>query len=81
MLDQLKFYLAFLPQILSPGNAKELLVYLHVFDHALSVVLVKEEGRNQMLVYYVSRLLQIIENYIRQEKLVLALIMAARTLR
>lgn len=78
----MEIYLVSPPLLVSPSNAKELLVYFHVSDHALSTVLVKEEGGNQMSMYYVSRVLQTAEkNYTKAEKLVFVLIMAARKLR
>lgn len=70
------------PLLVNLSNAKELLFYLHVSEHASSAVLVKEESENQMPVYYVSRALQMAKNnYSRPEKMVFALITAARKLR
>lgn len=44
--DQLKVYLASPPLLVNPSNTKEIIVYLHVFKHALSAMLVKEKGEN-----------------------------------
>ena len=59
-----------------------MLLYLAVSEHAVSGVLVREEGRKQYPIYYVSKsLLDAETRYSHLEKLALALIIAARKLR
>lgn len=54
VFDQLKVHLAFSLLLSSLGNVEEFLVYLYVSNHALSDVLIKEEGGSQMSMYYIS---------------------------
>ncbi|XP_024018662.1 uncharacterized protein LOC112090784 [Morus notabilis] len=57
-------------------------LYLAVSEHAVSSVLIREEKKVQMPVYYTSkRLLDAETRYLQMEKLALALIVTARKLR
>ena len=57
-------------------------MYLAVSETAVSAALIREEGRKQLLVYYVSQAFQGAEfRYPRIEKIVVALIVASRKLR
>nr|XP_027063058.1 uncharacterized protein LOC113689487 [Coffea arabica] len=79
--EQLKNYLHHLPTLTSPRPGDKLVLYLSAAVEAVSAVLIREEGV-QMLVYYVSRVLRGPETkYTLVEKLVLALIHAARRLK
>ncbi|XP_071916083.1 uncharacterized protein [Coffea arabica] len=79
--EQLKEYLHHLPTLTSPRPGDKLFLYLSAAAEAVSAVLIREEGV-QMPVYYVSRVLRGPETrYTQAEKLVLALIHAARRLK
>ena len=80
--QDLKIYLTTAP-LLSPSMlGKELYLYLVVTPHAVSSVLIKEEGRVQKPIYYTSRALRGAEGwYPLIEKLAFVLITASRKLR
>ncbi|XP_071906224.1 uncharacterized protein [Coffea arabica] len=79
--EQLKEYLHHLLTLTSPRLGNKLYLYLSVAVEAMSAVLVREEGV-QVPIYYVSRVLRDPETrYTQAEKLVLALIHAARRLK
>ena len=77
-----KVYLTTAP-LLSPSiPSKELYLYLAVSPHAVSLALIREEGKVQKPVYYTSRALRRAEGrYPLMEKLAFALITASRKLR
>ena len=79
----LKTYLSSPPPILvTPIEGQLLTLYLAVSDFSTSVVLVRDKDRVQHPVYYCSRALRRAEErYPRMEKLILALVTAARKLR
>nr|XP_027122043.1 uncharacterized protein LOC113738985 [Coffea arabica] len=78
----LKTYLAELPTLTVPEPGETLFLYLSACNEAVSEVLMREDGGDQRPVYYVSRALQGPEiRYSPAEKLVLALVHAARKLR
>ncbi|KAL0854257.1 hypothetical protein Bca101_059409 [Brassica carinata] len=80
-LHKLKAYLTN-PLLSKPLTGEVLLLYLAVSEHAVSVVLVHEEGSKQLPIYYVSKaLLDAETRYSHLEKLALALMVAARKLR
>ena len=59
-----------------------MLLYLAVFEHAVSAVLVREEGNKKLPIYYIRKaLLDAETRYSHLGKLALALIVAARKLR
>ncbi|GJU53690.1 reverse transcriptase domain-containing protein [Tanacetum coccineum] len=79
---QLKQHLSELPLLVAPKPKEELIVYLSASHGAISAVLMTERGTVQTPVYFVSRALQGPElNYTPMEKLVLALVFAAKRLR
>ena len=70
------------PILVSPIEGELLTLYLAVLDFSTSAVLVRDKDRVQHLVYYCSRALRgAEERYPRMEKLILALVTAARKLR
>ena len=70
------------PLLSKPLNGETLFIYLTVFEHAMSVVLVRVDEGKQLPVYYVGKaLLDAESQYNQLEKLALALITAARKLR
>ncbi|XP_016652663.1 PREDICTED: uncharacterized protein LOC107880143 [Prunus mume] len=81
-LTELKEYLG-KPHLLSkPEHGEDLLLYLSVSSTTVSSVLIREVGKVQHPVYYVSRALQDAERrYLEIEKLALALVSSARKLR
>ncbi|GKE32480.1 reverse transcriptase domain-containing protein, partial [Tanacetum coccineum] len=77
---QLKHHLSELPLLVAPKLKEELIVYLFASHGAISAVLMTERGTVQTPVYFVSRALQGPErNYTLMEKLVLALVFAAKS--
>ncbi|GJY90375.1 reverse transcriptase domain-containing protein [Tanacetum coccineum] len=71
-----------LPTLTAPKKEEELMVYLSAVNEAISAVLLVEKQGRQAPIHYVSRTLQGAEiNYLPIEKLVLALVYAARRLR
>ena len=78
----LKTYLSSPPILVSPIEGELLTLYLAVSDFSTSVVLVKDKERVQHPFYYCSRALRgAKERYPRMEKIILALVTAARKLR
>ena len=80
--EELKRYLRN-PPLLSPSKEGESLqLYLAVSATTVSVALIREEGKKQLPVYYVSQAFQGAEfGYPRIEKIAFALIVASRKLR
>ena len=80
--SSLKTYLSSPPILVSPVEGELLTLYLAVSDFWTSAVLVRDKERVQNPVYYCSRALRgAEERYPRMEKLILALVTAARKLR
>ena len=78
--QDLKKYLVQAPILLAPEINEDLFMYLSVSEHALSVVLLKDQGI-QHPIYYISKTLVDAETrYLPLEKLVLALVHATRKL-
>ena len=78
----LKKYLSSPPILVSPIEGELLTLYLAVSDFSTSAILVRDRERVQHPVYYCSRALRgAEERYPRMEKLILALVTAARKLR
>ncbi|XP_074341770.1 uncharacterized protein LOC141679160 [Apium graveolens] len=70
------------PMLAKPEDGETLILYLAVSEYSVSTVLVKEEASYQWPIYYVSkRLLDVETRYTYMDKLVYALILAARKLR
>ncbi|GJW75077.1 reverse transcriptase domain-containing protein [Tanacetum coccineum] len=79
---ELKQHLSKLPTLVAPRPQEELIMYLSASHGAVSAVLMTEKDTVQTLVYFISRALQGLElNYTPMEKLVLALVFAAKRLR
>lgn len=67
--------------MVKPKVGEKLWVYLFDTEHAVSSVLICEEGKDQKHVYYVSHALKGPElRYVEVEKLALALIVTVRKL-
>ena len=78
--QNLKEYLVRAPMLSAPEPGEELFMYLSVSEHAVSVVLLRDQGVQQP-VYYISKTLVDAEtSYFPLEKLVLALVHATRKL-
>ena len=78
----LKTYLSSLPILVSPVEGELLTLYLAISDFSTSAVLVRDKERVQHPIYYYTRALRgVEERYPRMEKLILALVTAARKLR
>ena len=76
----LKEYLTQAPMLTAVDTGEDLFMYLSVFDHAVSTVLLRDQGVQQP-VYYISKTLVDAETrYLPLEKLVLALVHATRKL-
>ncbi|XP_016166220.1 uncharacterized protein LOC107608944 [Arachis ipaensis] len=70
------------PVLGKPKAGEPLYLYLAVTEEALAAMLVREEGKTQQLIYFVSRALQGAElRYSKLEKLALALLTSSRRLR
>ena len=79
--SNLKTYLSYPPILVSPVEGELLTLYLAVSDFSTSAVLVRDKERVQHPVYYCIRALRgVEERYPRMEKLILALVTAARKL-
>ena len=70
-----------IPVLAKPRVGEDLTLYLSVSEHAVSGVLVQDEGVAQTPIYYVSKALQDIDTrYSEIEKLALAIVVVARKL-
>nr|XP_025702600.1 uncharacterized protein LOC112803314 [Arachis hypogaea] len=79
---QFKEILAAPPVLGKPKDEEPLYLYLAITGEALAAVLVREEGRAQQPIYFVSRALQGAElRYSKLEKLALALLTSSRRLK
>ncbi|KAL0707426.1 hypothetical protein Bca4012_073852 [Brassica carinata] len=77
-LQEFKAYLTTPPLLSKPLLGEVLLLYLVGSEHAVSAVLVREEGTKQLPIYYVSKaLLDAETRYSHLEKLALALMVAS----
>ncbi|XP_042472461.1 uncharacterized protein LOC122055144 [Zingiber officinale] len=80
--EELKQYLSSLPILAKPTFEEPLWIYLSSTEYAIGSALVKQEGGEQQLVYFLSHILKDTESrYTGLEKLAYALILAARRLR
>ncbi|GJR07799.1 reverse transcriptase domain-containing protein [Tanacetum coccineum] len=79
---KLKQHISELPMLVAPRPKEELIMYLSASQGAVGAVLMTERDSIQMPIYFVSQALQGPElNYTPMEKLVLALVFAAKRLR
>nr|XP_025635517.1 uncharacterized protein LOC112729558 [Arachis hypogaea] len=77
-----KEILAAPPVLGKPKNGEPLYLYLAITSEALAAVLVREDGKAQQPVYFISRALQGAElRYSKLEKLALALLTSSRRLK
>nr|XP_025681124.1 uncharacterized protein LOC112782770 [Arachis hypogaea] len=77
-----KEILAAPPVLGKPKDGEPLYLYLAITSEALAAVLVREDGRTQQPVYFISRALQGAElRYSKLEKLALALLTSSRRLK
>lgn len=77
----LKSYLASLPILTKLDLGEDLYMYLAVFDHVVSSVLIRQHEGIQRPMYYLSKTLVDVENrYLPLEKMALALVHATRKL-
>ena len=68
------------PMLTAPDPGEDLFMYLSISDHAVSTVLLRDQGV-QHPIYYISKTLVNVETkYLPLEKLVLALVHATRKL-
>jgi len=68
------------PMLITPEPGEDLFMYFSVSDHAVSAVLLRDQGVQQ-LVYYISKTLVDAETrYLPLEKLLLAVVHATRKL-
>ena len=66
--------------LIAPDLGEDLFVYLSVFNHAISAVLLRDQ-EVQNLIYYISKtLVDVKTRYLPLEKLVLALVHTTRKL-
>nr|XP_025684604.1 uncharacterized protein LOC112785350 [Arachis hypogaea] len=80
--NHFKEILAAPPVLGKPRAGEPLYLYLAITEGALAAVLVREEGKAQQPIYFVSRALQRAElRYSKLEKLALALLISSRRLR
>jgi ribonuclease HI len=80
-LAELKAYLSSAPLLVKPKPFETLYLYLAVSPHAVSSALVRREGPEDQPIYFASRtLLPAQTRYLPLEKLLLALVTAARKL-
>ncbi|GJU05858.1 reverse transcriptase domain-containing protein [Tanacetum coccineum] len=71
-----------LPTLIAPIKGKVLFMYITAFEERINAVLLDEREKSQIPIYFVSRVLQGDKlNYPELEKLILALVHAARRLR
>ncbi|GJR43187.1 reverse transcriptase domain-containing protein [Tanacetum coccineum] len=77
-----KLHIACLPTLVAPRPGEELIMYLSATHGAISAVLLTDRDSVQTPVYFVSKALKDTEiNYSAMEKLILALVFAAKRLR
>ena len=79
--QELKRYLSSPPLLSRSKEEENLYLYLAVSASAVSAALIREEGKKQLPIYYVSQAFQGAESrYPRIEKIAFALIVASRKL-
>ncbi|GKE50894.1 reverse transcriptase domain-containing protein [Tanacetum coccineum] len=80
--QRMKELLEALPTVTASVNGETLIVYLAASEESISAVLLAERGKKQVPVYFISRTLHRDElEYSKLEKLIPALVYAARKLR
>jgi RNase H-like domain found in reverse transcriptase/Reverse transcriptase-like len=79
--EKVKQYLVDPPCLIRLATSDSLLLYLAITEHVVSTALVREEGTQQRLVYFVSHVLRNAETRYSPTKIRYALVVAARKLR
>nr|GEW50324.1 reverse transcriptase domain-containing protein [Tanacetum cinerariifolium] len=80
--QKIKEFIEILPTITAPMKGEAFMMYLAASTESISVVLLADREKPQVSIYFVSGVLQGVElNYPELEKLILALVYAARRLR
>ncbi|GJR88126.1 reverse transcriptase domain-containing protein [Tanacetum coccineum] len=78
----MKEFIEALPMVTGPIKGETLLMYLTASEESISVMMLAEKGNKQVPMYFISRTLQGVKlEYLEMEKLILALVYAARRLR
>ena len=81
VFQQLKKCLGLTPLLTIPKMGEELIFYLSISPTIVSAVLILEEGKFQKSVYYINKvLIGAKTRYLKIEKLIYALLIAARKL-
>ena len=78
--QDLKDYLMQAPVLIAPRPGEDLFMHLSMSEHAVSAVLLKEQGVQQPVYYINKTLVNAEKRYLPLEKLVLALVHATRKL-
>ncbi|GJY40032.1 reverse transcriptase domain-containing protein [Tanacetum coccineum] len=79
---KMKELIEIFPTLTAPIKGKALIIYLTASTKNISIVLLAEREKRQVPIYFISRVLQVAElNYPELEKLIPALVYAARRLR
>ena len=68
------------PMLTTPKPGDDLFMYLSVSDHAISAMLLRDQGVQQPMYYINKTLVDVETRYLPLEKLVLALVYATRKL-
>ena len=68
------------PMLTTPESGEDLFMYLSVSDHAVSAVLLSDQGVQQLVAYISKTLVDAETRYLLLEKLELALVHATRKL-
>ena len=76
----LKDYLTRTPVLTASKPGEDLYMYLSVYEHAVSTVLLRDQGVQQPIYYISKTLVNAKTRYLPLEKLVLALVHAMRKL-
>ncbi|GKG16939.1 reverse transcriptase domain-containing protein, partial [Tanacetum coccineum] len=78
-LQEMKKFVEILPTLMAPVHIEVLMMYLTASTEGISAALFAKREEEQVPIYFVSRVLQGVElNYPGMEKLILALVHAAR---
>ena len=78
--QDLKKYLMRAPMLTTPEPGEDLFMYLSVSDHAMSAMLLRDQGMQQPVYYINKTLVDVERRYLPLEKLVLALVHATKKL-
>ena len=78
--QDLKEYLTWAPMLIALELGEDLYMYLSVSEHAVNVILLRDQGVQQPIYYINKTLVDVETRYLPLEKLVLALVHATRKL-